>query len=420
VGKLIGSIVAKRYRVDALIGSGGMADVYRGVDVLLGRPVAVKTFTDRAASVRKRYLREAQAMARLNHRNIVLVYDAGETNDVAFIVMELLEGTPLRDLINGPLPIEAAVRYSVELLEALSCAHAQGVVHCDVKPTNVMLLADGSIKVMDFGLSRRATDYADGVAAGEIVGTVAYLPPERFLGKPVGPRSDLYSVGVMMYEMLTGTVPFKNDNEDLVAIVFSHVNELPLSPRALNAKIPPELERVVLKLLEKDPDKRYSSADAALEALRPFRAAALPASRGHDGAPAQAADGIDDQVRGLLDKAFGRNRRANEASSHVLAGMIASQRREYEEAIRRYLTALTALKGNIESELEYAKTALKFAMLILQKNSAGRADRGEIGVAIATLQDALPILRGSRLMPDLEEGERTLYALNRLDVSLRV
>ncbi|TAM85710.1 serine/threonine protein kinase, partial [bacterium] len=252
----IGSVLAGRYRIDSLIGSGGMADVYRGVDATLDRPVAVKILTDRSGDIRQRFLREARSMARLNHANIVSVYDAGESDGISYIIMELAEGRTLRNLIDEGSTAEHTISLFVELCDALEYAHGQGVIHRDIKPSNIMMLPSGVLKVMDFGLARRTTDVSMSSQAGEIVGTISYLPPERFLGRAGDVAGDLYSVGVVMYEMLTGHLPFESAEEDLVAVIFAHINEPPQPPRSHVPSIPEALDALVLRLLAKDPAQR--------------------------------------------------------------------------------------------------------------------------------------------------------------------
>jgi len=426
VTELDGRMLADRYRIEALVGRGGMADVYRGIDTMLERPIAVKILTDRSDDIRKRFLREAQSMAKLNHRNIVAVYDAGQADGFSYIIMELIQGRTLAQIPSGELTMHVVIRHFIDLLEALSYAHDQGLVHRDVKPANVMVLGDGSVKVMDFGLSRRTSEMSSVTNAGEIVGTIAYLSPERFLGKVADARSDLYSVGIMMYEVFTGSVPFKSEADDLVAVIFAHVNEPPVAPRSVNRGVPMQIERIILKLLEKDPDRRYQNARELIEELQSLIGGG-PAgvSSGADATPqaqrrAAAAAAAPDAVREALEKTFGSSTRTlNEGYSETLAGMLATRKRNYPEATRAYSSALTAFKS-AGNDLEHAKTALKFAMMIAQKNSEGdQPDRKEIDLAVEVLGEALPVIRGRRMAKELEEGERILYALQRIGVRFR-
>ncbi|HEX3465682.1 MAG TPA: protein kinase [Candidatus Elarobacter sp.] len=432
---LAGKTLAGRYRADALIGRGGMADVYRGEDVVLDRAVAIKVLTERDDGERDRFLREARSMARLNHTNVVAVYDAGRDDGWSFIVMELVDGRTLGTVPAHELTVHAAIRQYIEILEALQYAHDMGVVHRDVKPANVMVLASGHVKVMDFGLARRTSDMSSATSAGEIVGTIAYLPPERFLGKVADARSDLYSVGVMLYETFTGTLPFKNESDDLVAVIFAHVNEPPQPPRALNRAVPVQIERIILRLLEKEPDKRYQTADEVVAELRalvtgpveptdaamqqptPARARQTTA-REH---PSRAS--VEADAREMLARTFGRSKAVDIGYSETLAGMLATRKRDYAEAARAYRAALKAFT-DAKNELERAKTALKYATMVLQKTSEGEnegalTNRRELSEAVDILSDALPSFRGRGMLKELEEGERLLYTLQRTLIRTR-
>ena len=420
--ELAGHTLAGRYRVDALIGRGGMADVYRGIDVLLGRPVAIKILTGRDERERERFLREARAMALLNHRAIVAVFDAGVEGDWSYIVMELVDGRTLAAIPASQLTVHSALRHYIEILEALGYAHDSGLIHRDVKPSNVMVLPSGAVKVMDFGLARNASEMSSVTNAGEIVGTIAYLPPERFLGKPADARGDLYSVGIMLYETFTGTLPFKSDTEDLVAVIFGHVNEPPPLPRSINRAVPPQVERIVMKLLEKEPDRRYQSAAEVVAALQGLLGPAVsvptdpalqqPPSPG--GARATPPSKAEVDARAMLDKTFGKSRAVDLGYSETLAGMLATRKRDYPEALRAYRAALAAF-AQAGNEVEGAKTAVKYGAMILQKNSEGDfGNRRELSDGVDTVTDALPSFRGRKMLKELEEGERLLYALQRL------
>lgn len=270
VSELVGTRVASRYDIAELIGSGAMADVYRAVDRLLQREVALKVLAEDAEAIRHRFLMEARSLARLNHPGIVGIYDAGEAAGIPYIVMELALGLTLADVVAAGTSVGFAVRTAIGLLDALQYAHENDVLHRDLKPSNIVVRTDGTVKIMDFGLARRISDRSTGTQAGEIVGTVPYHPPERFLGKPSDARGDLYSLGIILYELFTGVLPFKSDRNDLVALVYAHVNERAIPPSFFNQVVTPELERIVLTLIEKDPNARYQTARAAGDDLRAY------------------------------------------------------------------------------------------------------------------------------------------------------
>ncbi len=262
------SVLANRYRIVEKIGKGGMAEVFRGVDHVLEREVAVKVLTERSDDVCRRFLLEAQSMARLNHPNIVAVYDVGVDRNLSYIILEFVRGSTMRDIDRKKISFDASLTLTIQLLEALQYAHGQGIIHRDIKPGNLMIGDDKTLKVMDFGLARRMSDMSNLTQSGEIVGTIAYLPPERFLGKSGDKSSDLYSVGVLMYELLCGTLPFPHESGDLVAVMYAHVNDRPRPPRLLNPLIPPALDRIIMRLLEKEPARRYGDAASLIADLR--------------------------------------------------------------------------------------------------------------------------------------------------------
>lgn len=262
-------VLAGRYRVDELIGQGGMAKVYRGYDLTLGRDVAIKILDAdlaRDTAFRTRFRLEAQAASRMSHPSIVRVYDAGDSasdpssDDPPYIVMELVQGRLLKQIIaEGPVPLDDAVRYVDGILEALDYSHRAGVVHRDIKPGNVMVLPNGKVKVMDFGIARAVSDSSSTVAqTTQIIGTAAYFSPEQAKGEPVDARADLYSTGVVLYELLTGRQPFRGDSP--VAVAYQHVSETPIPPTELNEQVPGALDPIVLRALAKDPYQRYPDA----------------------------------------------------------------------------------------------------------------------------------------------------------------
>ncbi|SDG49715.1 Stk1 family PASTA domain-containing Ser/Thr kinase [Microbacterium pygmaeum] len=272
-------VLSGRYRVEELIGRGGMATVYRGYDLTLGRQVAIKLLNRDLAndnSFRTRFRLEAQAASRMAHPTIVRVYDAGEDTEIGpegtprpvpYIVMELVRGALLKDVISaGPVPVADAVRYIDGILEALEYSHRAGVVHRDIKPGNVMITDAGQVKVMDFGIARAVSDSSSTVAeTTAIIGTAAYFSPEQAKGEPVDARADVYSTGVVLYELLAGRPPFRGESP--VAVAYQHVSEAPLPPSEINETVPRSLDTVALRALAKDPFQRYQDAAAFREAL---------------------------------------------------------------------------------------------------------------------------------------------------------
>ncbi|KAA9106301.1 Stk1 family PASTA domain-containing Ser/Thr kinase [Microbacterium rhizomatis] len=284
-------VLSGRYRVDELIGRGGMASVYRGYDVTLGRQIAIKILKHDLAldnAFRTRFRLEAQAASRMSHPTIVRVFDAGEDTEVApdgtshpvpYIVMELVHGELLKDVIaSGPVPVDDAVRYVDGILEALEYSHRAGVVHRDIKPGNVMVTGAGQVKVMDFGIARAVSDSSSTVAeTTAILGTAAYFSPEQAKGEPVDARADLYSAGVVLYELLAGRPPFRGESP--VAVAYQHVSETPLAPSEVNETVPRALDAVALRALAKDPFQRYQDAASFREALDATIDGASPSKR---------------------------------------------------------------------------------------------------------------------------------------------
>lgn len=293
-------VMSGRYRVDDLIGRGGMAHVHRGYDLTLGREVAIKILDRELArdtAFRTRFRMEAQAASRMSHPSIVRVFDAGEdatpeaggtaAEPVPFIVMELVHGELLKDIIaRGPVSTADAVRYADGILEALEYSHRAGVVHRDIKPGNVMITPAGTVKVMDFGIARAVSDSSSTVAeTTQIIGTAAYFSPEQAKGEQVDARTDLYSAGIVLYEMLTGRQPFRGDSP--VAVAYQHVSETPLPPSEVHDEehSAAELERiraldpVVLRAMAKDPFQRFPDAVSFRTALDDAVTGAVPTKK---------------------------------------------------------------------------------------------------------------------------------------------
>ena len=266
---LIGSFFDGRYKIVRKLGAGGMANVYLAEDQELGRRVAIKILNDRHANddqFVERFRREAKNAAALSHPNIVSIYDRGEAEGTYYIAMEYLDGRSLKELIvtRGPAPVPVAVEYARQILSALRFAHRHGIVHRDIKPHNVLVDGEGRVKVTDFGIARAGASQMTEV--GSIVGTAQYLSPEQARGTNVDQRSDLYSLGVVLYELLTGSAPFGGDTP--VEIAMKHLSQVPEPPSAKRPNLPHDLDLLVMRALAKDPDERYQSAeemDADLE-----------------------------------------------------------------------------------------------------------------------------------------------------------
>src|SRR5438105_4910014 len=268
---LIGTVFDGRYKILRKLGTGGMADVYLAEDQELGRRVAIKILNDRHAaddSFVERFRREAKNAAGLSHPNIVSIYDRGEAEGTYYIAMEFLDGRSLKELIvsRGSAPIRTTIEYARQILAAVGFAHRHGIVHRDIKPHNVLVGPEGRLKVTDFGIARSGASQMTEV--GSIIGTAQYLSPEQARGSPVDQTSDLYSVGVVLYELLTGQVPFTGDTP--LEIAMKHLSEVPKPPSELRPEVPHDVDMVVLGALAKDPSERYRSAeemDADLERI---------------------------------------------------------------------------------------------------------------------------------------------------------
>jgi serine/threonine-protein kinase len=259
---LIDQVFDGRYRVVRKLGTGGMANVYLAEDQELGRSVAIKMLDERHSQDEQfveRFRREAKNAAGLSHPNIVSIYDRGQAEGTYYIAMEYLEGRNLKELLitRGPTPLAVAIDYARQILAALGFAHRHGIVHRDIKPHNVVVAPDGLLKVTDFGIARSGTSQM--TETGSIIGTAQYLSPEQAKGAPVTPASDIYSVGIVLYEMLTGSVPFTGDTP--LEIAMKHLSTTPLPPSEKRREVPHELDSIVLRALAKDPADRYQSAD---------------------------------------------------------------------------------------------------------------------------------------------------------------
>lgn len=294
-----GAVAGGRYQLRDLLGEGGMASVYLAYDSALDRQVAIKTLhteLGREQSFRERFRREAQAVAKLQHTNIVSVFDTGEDELggalMPYIVMEYVEGQPLGSVLAadirqyGAMPADKALKVTADVLAALETSHEMGLVHRDIKPGNVMMTKRGVVKVMDFGIARAMQSGVTSMTqTGMVVGTPQYLSPEQALGRGVDARSDLYSVGIMLFQLLTGRIPFDADSP--LAIAYAHVQEEPVAPSSINRSVTPAMDALVARALKKNPNERFPSAAA----MRDEIARVLNASGGQTGAPVIVAGG---------------------------------------------------------------------------------------------------------------------------------
>ena len=287
---MIGTTINERYEILAELGQGGMGTVYRASDSTLKRDVAVKVLSNFKIGTdgRARLLHEAQAVAKLNHPNIVTVYDAGEIDEIPYIVMELVEGVSLHE--KPPESLEQTVEITQQLCSALEHAHEADIIHRDLKPENVVLDGKGQAKLMDFGLARSVSSRL--TSEGTIVGTVFYMAPEQAMGKELDERADLYALGVMLYEFTTGMLPY--EDSDPIAIISQHIHAPLVPPRAKNEDLPPLLNDLIVNLLSKDRDDRPASATEVLKSLK------NPDLLDTKAAPAQELSALERIVQGRM------------------------------------------------------------------------------------------------------------------------
>ncbi|MFF3461934.1 protein kinase [Streptomyces sp. NPDC002619] len=310
------ALAGGRYQLRDLLGQGGMASVHLAYDAVLDRQVAIKTLhteLGREQAFRERFRREAQAVAKLTHTNIVSVFDTGEDDlgglTTPYIVMEYVEGRPLGSVLDedvrqyGAMPADKALKVTADVLAALEISHEMGLVHRDIKPGNVMMTKRGVVKVMDFGIARAMQSGVTSMTqTGMVVGTPQYLSPEQALGRGVDARSDLYSVGIMLFQLVTGRLPFDADSP--LAIAYAHVQEEPVAPSSINRALPPAVDALVARALKKNPNERFPTAesmrDECLRVAASFQAA--PPSI-VPGAPTQSGSGVGSAVFPPVDQA---------------------------------------------------------------------------------------------------------------------
>ncbi|EST29171.1 Stk1 family PASTA domain-containing Ser/Thr kinase [Streptomyces roseochromogenus] len=310
------SLAGGRYQLRDLLGEGGMASVHLAYDAVLDRQVAIKTLhteLGREQAFRERFRREAQAVAKLTHTNIVSVFDTGEDDlgglTTPYIVMEYIEGRPLGSVLEedirqyGAMPADKALKVTADVLAALEISHEMGLVHRDIKPGNVMVTKRAVVKVMDFGIARAMQSGVTSMTqTGMVVGTPQYLSPEQALGRGVDARSDLYSVGIMLFQLVTGRLPFDADSP--LAIAYAHVQEEPVAPSSINRSLPPAVDALVARALKKNPNERFPTAEAmrdeCLRVAASFHAAAPSIVPG--AAPTQSGSGVGSAVFPPVDQ----------------------------------------------------------------------------------------------------------------------
>ena len=285
-----------RYVIVEEIGQGAMGVVYKAVDPLIDRTVAIKTINldlskEELENFEKRFQREVQSAGKLNHPNIVTVYDVGRTEGVAYMAMEFLEGKELREILDSGvvLPIEKISHIASQVAEGLGFAHERGIVHRDVKPANVMVMKNGLVKITDFGIAQMSS--ASRTMSGMVMGSPKYMSPEQVVGQAVDGRSDIFSLAVVLYEMLTGKTPFSGDN--ISAIMYQILNDEPIPPKAFNQSIPDSINYIVLKALAKHPDKRYQNAKDMARDLKRYKTMEVPA----EGALAPAPERMERRAK---------------------------------------------------------------------------------------------------------------------------
>ncbi len=332
-----------RYRITSELGQGAMGVVYKAEDPVIERPVAIKTIKldlskAELANFEARFYREAKSAGRLNHPNIVTIYDVGKSDNMAYMAMEFLEGQALRDILDAhtALAIDKIADIAAQVADGLAYAHENGIVHRDIKPANIMIVRDGVAKITDFGIAQMPT--GSRTLAGTVLGSPKYMAPEQVVGQQVDGRSDIFSLGVVMYEMLTGESPFDGDN--ISAIMYRIINETPPSPKTLNPRVPDGFDYIVAKALAKHPDDRYQDAAELAHDLRNCQNLSVPQ-------PVGAADG---PVRTLERRARPRLDMGEETLflNQITGGMIGSRDGEKSAETDQGIAAIVRWPAGLE------------------------------------------------------------------------
>ncbi|MFM2397226.1 MAG: hypothetical protein RLZZ144_476 [Pseudomonadota bacterium] len=361
-----------RYEVLAELGQGAMGVVYRAIDPLIDRVVAIKTINlslalDEKEEYERRFYQEAKAAGRLSHPNIVTIFDVGKTGDIAYMAMEYLEGRELRDILNAEfaLPIEQVLDIICQIATGLAYAHEHGIVHRDIKPSNIMVVRDGYVKITDFGIARMESA-AVHTQTGLVLGSPKYMSPEQVMGKPIDLRSDIFSAGVMLYEMLTGQAPFAGENVN--AIMYQTLNAAPLPPSRLNVAVPDMLNFIVAKALAKDPNDRYQNAKDFADDLRHCRVAML---RQQVETPVVKST--------LMANATERGDADDQTDAHLIIGL--SEDFDSVDATMRFAAMTASAEELDEFAVKLAKHSLKpaknveNALLVVGRRSQLRSNR---------------------------------------------
>jgi serine/threonine protein kinase len=382
-----------RYEVIGELGQGAMGVVYKARDPLIDRVVAIKTINlglamDEKEEYEGRFYQEAKAAGRLNHPNIVTIYDVGKSGNVAYIAMEFLEGRELRDIMNerGMLPVDQVLDVVAQVAMGLAYAHEHGIVHRDVKPSNIMLVRDGHVKITDFGIARMASSSVR-TQTGMVLGSPKYMSPEQVMGKEIDQRSDIFSLGVMLYEMLTGQAPF--DGENVNAIMYQTLNVVPVPPNSLNPAVPEMVNFIVAKALTKGSEDRYQNAKDFAADLRtcrdtlPRSGQQIDVSKPPVGGEQKLLDAIDITGRGGTGE-----EEIKSTSAARLSPLFDSA------AATMRLAALTATSEDVD---ELSRT---FNM--------PRPSAEAIRRAAPAVKDAVPVARQSGVEPSAQLGDSNL------------
>ncbi len=362
-----------RYEMLCELGQGAMGVVYKARDPLIDRVVAIKTINlglalDEKEEYEGRFYQEARAAGRLNHPNIVTIYDVGKSGNIAFIAMEFLQGSELRDLLREErgMPVSQIVDIVAQVAEGLSYAHQHGIVHRDIKPSNIMLVRDGRIKITDFGIARMPSS-AVHTQTGMVLGSPKYMSPEQVLGKEIDRRSDIFSLGVMLYEMLTGTSPFVGENVN--AIMYQTLNLVPPAPSTLNPEVPDMLNFIVAKALAKGVEDRYQNALDLAKDLRACRDTLPSSERKAQLVPAEKTRlnglAIAEQAEDLAPSTLGLSRSFDSSEATLRLAALTADPADVDELSKTLKVGKAAARPVVDDSQKQEESAGRFKLLVL-------------------------------------------------------